>query len=282
MANFKRTFKRFASGPKLCYGLAMKILPPVLPATTLPTARGGPAAPAAARQHVLIPRSHVHVTRTQAAFPQALVFAISHAEHTPAPPPAGCTGLVLTSANVLPGRPGSATSLPVYAVGPATAAAAQSAGFTVAHTGPGTAAQLVAHLLGAFSVPQTLFHPRASTAETAWHPLLTQAGHTVHSTIAYTSHYIPALPAPATHALQQPGTAVLLFSPASAKHLIFLCVQATIPVPKTVLCLSSAVAAAVTTACQAHAVSAPHPKVAAAPTLAAMQSLWQAHQRQQR
>ncbi|MCW3834928.1 uroporphyrinogen-III synthase [Sphingomonas canadensis] len=64
-----------------------------------------------------------------------------------APDPAGFDALILTSANAL--RRGGAglaklAALPVYAVGEATAAAARSAGFSVAMTGSAGAAELIA------------------------------------------------------------------------------------------------------------------------------------------
>ena len=123
--------------------------------------------------------------------------------------------LLLGSANaVRHGGPALAAlrGKPAYAVGEATARAAEAGGFTVAATGPGGLQALV----GTLSGPMRLLRPTG-----AEHVALTAPpGVEIETRIAYQS--VP-LPLTAGTAARLPGATVLLHSAAAARHLAAEC-----------------------------------------------------------
>jgi len=128
-----------------------------------------------------------------------------------APAAASFDALLIGSANaVRHGGPGleALRTLPVYAVGDATAAAAKAAGFTVAATGRGDLQSLLDTLAG----PLRLL--RVTGAEHV--PLTPPAGIAIETRVAYES-----LPLPLPDALAAKlgaGALVLLHSAAAARH----------------------------------------------------------------
>ena len=130
-----------------------------------------------------------------------------------APALGGVDALLLGSANVLRhGGPALAAykAKPVYAVGPATAAAARAAGFNVAATGPGVLQALLDR--EADALPPRLL--RVTGAEHV--PVEPPPGSGIITRIAYES--VPkAMPAPLAERLGA-GALVLLHSAAAARH----------------------------------------------------------------
>jgi uroporphyrinogen-III synthase len=156
--------------------------------------------------------------------------------------PPQATALLLTSANALFNLTvQQAAHLPVYAVGVATARAAEQHGFNIASTGTGNATAL-AHQMSALHLPpHTFWHPCASNAGHGWYAQLTQVGHTVLRTPAYRSTYCKTLTA-AEQTLLRSQPMVLLFSPAGARALWALYQTYGLPVPRRVVAISPAVA----------------------------------------
>ncbi|WP_379920759.1 uroporphyrinogen-III synthase [Erythrobacter sp. R86502] len=132
------------------------------------------------------------------------------------PEPDGIDGLLIGSANaILHGGPNIArvAGKPVYAVGEATAAAARSAGFTIAMTGSGG----LQGVLDTIAAPCHLL--RIAGEEHV--PLVPPAGVTFAEVIAYRSAFLPL--DPVRSALSQGGALVLLHSAATARHFAMEC-----------------------------------------------------------
>jgi uroporphyrinogen-III synthase len=132
------------------------------------------------------------------------------------PPPDAIDALLLGSANAI--RHGGAAldtfrSKPVYAVGEATAAGAEAAGFPVAATGQGG----LQALLGALGGPLRLL--RVTGAEHV--PLVPPKGVRIETRIAYESVPLPLLPELAERLCE--GALVLLHSAAAARHFAAEC-----------------------------------------------------------
>jgi len=138
------------------------------------------------------------------------------------PPPEDFDGLLLGSANaVRHGGPalGAFRAKPVYAVGDATGAAAEAAGFTLAATGRGELQGLLDTLAG----PLRLL--RLTAAE---HVVIAPpAGIEVETRIAYESVALP-LPRPLAERLGTGGL-VLLHSAAAARHFARECDRLAVP-----------------------------------------------------
>lgn len=211
---------------------------------------------------LLVPRTKDHLSRTLTAVRKAtrqkvIGLAVSTVTHSPTVVPFNCTGLVLTSAQAIPSLIYVPPELPTYCIGPTTAQAAEKKGLLVLHTEP-DAAHLTAYI--AQLHPQRFFHPKAENATPLNLPM-----HTVVNRIAYTTQYIPQLPAATLRTLRKtPPTGVLLFSPATAKTVARLFAQHNLPLPKTAYCLSPNVAEAWPDTPQ---------KIAACPTLKDMLDL---------
>lgn len=91
---------------------------------------------------------------------RAMPLFAAHALDWQAPDPGDFDALLLTSAQALhlAGRElGRLAALPAYAVGPATAAAAQAVGLTVAMTGPGDAQSLLEAMASSGKTPDILW-----------------------------------------------------------------------------------------------------------------------------
>lgn len=138
------------------------------------------------------------------------------------PDPEGIDGLLIGSANaILHGGENLArlTSKPVYAVGEATAAAARSAGFTVAMTGSGG----LQGVLDAIAAPCHLL--RIAGEEHV--PLSPPAGVTFSEVIAYRSEALPL--DPVAPLLASGEALVLLHSAATAAHFAAECDRLGLP-----------------------------------------------------
>lgn len=132
------------------------------------------------------------------------------------PAPGDVDGLLLGSANAIR-HGGSALALlrgkPVYAVGRATAAAAEEAGFTVAAAGRGELQSLVASL-----VPPLRLLRLTGAEHVALEP---PAGIAIETRIAYESAPLPMSADTAARLTQ--GALVLLHSAAAARHFAAEC-----------------------------------------------------------
>ena len=140
-----------------------------------------------------------------------------------APPPSEeIDALLLGSANaVRHGGPEleAFRSKPVYAVGEATAAAAEAAGFTIAAAGLGGLQSLLDTLAG----PLRLLRPTGAEHV----PLLPPPGVEIVTRVAYESVPLP-LPQPAAERLGE-GALVLLHSAAAARHFAAECTRRGVP-----------------------------------------------------
>jgi uroporphyrinogen-III synthase len=202
----------------------------------------------------LLPRAVAALV--QAGIPESSLIPLALTTPTPVPftLPPNAQALWFTSqlaiatliqSDVTNHLPHSLKSLPAHCVGPATAAAAQAAGFTVALTGPGNAAQLTAQVLARKLPPTHFFHPHGPHPTPAIWQALTAGGHTVTPGQTYALTPLTTLP-PATVAQLQatPPTLTLLWSPASASALAKLLKAHQLPPSPHALCLSPAVAKA--------------------------------------
>jgi uroporphyrinogen-III synthase len=113
-------------------------------------------------------------------------------------------------------------TLAVAAVGKATAAAAQEAGFRVTHVGKGTGADLIAELAPGMHAKH-VFLPRSDRAGAAHFAQLHLAGAHVREVVAYRTVCSETLD-PASVAASDAADAILFFSP-SAVHAFLALVQ---------------------------------------------------------
>jgi uroporphyrinogen-III synthase len=112
------------------------------------------------------------------------------------------------------------SSLKIFAVGPASAAAARAAGHDHVVTGSGDAAGLLDIILSAPD-PGRLIHVRGRDQAFDLSGALNAMGRDAHSHIAYEARMAEALPAPALEALG-PRAIVLIHSPLGAERLLAL------------------------------------------------------------
>ena len=119
-------------------------------------------------------------------------------------------------------------SLQVAAVGKATAAAAQEAGFRVTHVGKGTGADLIAELAPGMHAKH-IFLPRSDRAGAAHFAQLHLAGAHVREVVAYRTVCAETLD-PASVTATADADAVLFFSP-SAVHAFVALVQQGVLLP---------------------------------------------------
>ena len=117
-------------------------------------------------------------------------------------------------------RLGAPRTLKVFAVGPASAAAARAAGHDDVITGSGDAAGLLDIILSAPD-PGRLIHVRGRDQAFDLSGALNAMGRHAHSHIAYEARMEETLPAPALQALG-PGAIVLIHSPLGAERLLAL------------------------------------------------------------
>ena len=139
-----------------------------------------------------------------------------------APEWSGAGAVIVTSPNGAGQltRLGAPRSLKVFAVGPASAAAAREAGHVDVVTGSGDAAGLLDIMLSAPD-PGRIIHVRGRDQAFDLTGALTTTGRDAHSHIAYEARAVDALPAPALKALG-PGAIVLIHSPLGAERLLAL------------------------------------------------------------
>ena len=102
--------------------------------------------------------------------------------------------------------------LPIYAVGSASAQAAQDMGFYVAHVGAGDVADLAKAVTAALDpVAGAIVHPRGATVAGDLAGTLTAAGFTVRGPVLYDAQHITELPASGRRALAAETLAAVLF-----------------------------------------------------------------------
>jgi uroporphyrinogen-III synthase len=170
---------------------------------------------------------------------------------------AGATGLIATSRNGLRSLAASsqlhkARHLPLFAVGPATAALARELGFKTVHDGAGTAAELVPLIVESDKKTlQNLVHLAGDHLAFDLAGALKAKGIQIQVVEAYRSVAAKALAAPVPHLLAEGQLdAVILMSPRSAK--VWAELTASLPQKADLtrlvhICLSSAVAKGLTT-----------------------------------
>ena len=148
-------------------------------------------------------------------------------ERLPAALPALVDGIVVASAQALPGLPTALRAVPLFAVGDATAAQARAAGFIYVASAAGTARELAA-LVGARLAPGA----RLLLACGAGHSIdlaadLRGRGFRVTRRVVYRSHPARQLDAAARAALEAGEVdRVMVFSPASARSFVTLVTEA--------------------------------------------------------
>lgn len=165
----------------------------------------------------------------------------------------GVQALLATSANGVRAlaRRAERRDVPVYAVGPQTAEAAQSAGFKTVHSAEGDSLMLV-EFVGAHLDPAKgqLLHAAGAETVGRLRQALQAKGFAVETTVLYDAVPVAALPENALATLQD-GTlgGVLLFSPRSAKTFATLTTEAKLAASCAKLeayCISAATASALT------------------------------------
>lgn len=216
----------------------------------------------------LLPRAVASLV--QAGIPESAIIPLALTTPTPLPftIPQNAQALWLTSQLAIQSLTQSEVtnhllfplkSLPAYCVGPATAAAAQAAGFTVTLIGPGNAAQLAAQVLAQQLPPTHFVHPHGPHPTPAIWQALTGGGHTVTPLQTYTLTPCTTLPSATVAQLRAtPPAITLLWSPASSKTLAKLLKSHNILPSPHALCLSPAVAKAAQ-ACWPTCHTSPHP-----------------------
>ena len=109
--------------------------------------------------------------------------------------------VVVTSGNALPAVAGM-VGLPLLAVGDATAAKAQAAGFSDVRSGRGDASDLAALVAACLPAGSHLLLPTAEGEGAALAAALQRSGHVVHRATAYAVHPVSTLPTPAAEAIE--------------------------------------------------------------------------------
>lgn len=184
------------------------------------------------------------------------------------------SGVIVTSANAIRAirdRPLAAriASLPVFAVGDATAAAATEAGFTSVKSSAGDAVQLHKLITGQGNrrTVRPLLYLRAEDVSRDMASMLKGDGIEVVSKAVYRMAMLPDLPAPATEAFAANGIeAVLHYSRRSAQAFVAAAARAglsvtALGVPQ--ICIAGAVADVLHQADAARVVSAAEPNESA-------------------
>ncbi|MEQ8369937.1 MAG: uroporphyrinogen-III synthase [Alphaproteobacteria bacterium] len=171
----------------------------------------------------------------------------------PMPALDGAAALLLTSANGLVGlaaRPAaeqaSLRGLPVWCVGPATAAAAEAAGYTVAATAAGDGAALARAVAARLSpAAGWLLHAAGEDVAGGLDAGLASGGFSARRWVVYSARTATVLPVAAREALAGDGpVAVLFFSGRSAAAFATLAADHAAPARLTAFCLSERVARA--------------------------------------
>ncbi len=145
-----------------------------------------------------------------------------HPADGPLPPLEGGQAVLITSANAVPFLPEAARSLPLFAVGEASAAAARAAGFVRAESAAGDGAALIARVCARLR-PEAgpLWLAVGEGQGKAAAAALERAGFIVRRAEVYRAVPVPALPGEAEAALLAPATsglrAALFFSAETAR-----------------------------------------------------------------
>lgn len=181
------------------------------------------ATPSASGLRVLVTRPRHQAEATAALLRrrghQPLVDPILSIEPLPLPPldPSGFAALVVTSANAVPALVKPLCRLPLYVVGPATAAAAAAAGWPIAGEASGDGASL-AGLLAARLRGGRILHLGGADVADGLPEGLAPAGIAVEHHAAYRAVAAAGLPPATRRALQaRQLDAVLLMSPRTAR-----------------------------------------------------------------
>jgi uroporphyrinogen-III synthase len=149
---------------------------------------------------------------------EPLVDPILAIEPVPLPPLAaeGYRALLVTSVNAVPSLPDGLRSLPVFAVGSATATALRAAGWPIAGEAAGDGRSL-ADLVAARLPPGRLLHPGGEDRAPALARDLAAAGFVIEQHTSYRAVAASTLPDATCRALENGALdAVLLLSPRSA------------------------------------------------------------------
>jgi uroporphyrinogen-III synthase len=161
----------------------------------------------------------------------------------------GAAALLVTSRHGVPGLPGADLGLPVFAVGPATAAAARAAGWSDVREGPGDGAGLARLLAATLPAGARLVHVSGADVRPGLAEGLAAAGFDYRRHVGYRAVLCRDLGSATRAALAERWLdAVLLFSPRSATHWASLvrrdALAGTLD-EVSALCLSPAIAEAV-------------------------------------
>mgnify|MGYP006419020467 FL=1 len=148
-------------------------------------------------------------------------------------------------------------SLPIYAVGSATAQAAQDMGYYAVHIGGGDVGALEALMIDTLDPKAgALVHPRGATVAGDLEATMTTAGFTVRAPVLYDAMHKTTLPEAGRAALDSGDLdAVLFFSPKTARTFVDVVTEAELQNScKTIdaFCLSPAVADAASDLPWAH------------------------------
>lgn len=176
---------------------------------------------------VWVARPEPGATRTGAALAALghapLVAPVLAVRPTGERPPGGpFDALLLTSANAVPALR-DIPSLPVFAVGPRTAALAREAGLGPVHAGPGDAAGLASLVSQILPPGARLLHAAGAERKPEPAATLAAAGFRVATCVAYAAEALPALPEPVGRALAGENLdAVLHYSRRSAAIVLAL------------------------------------------------------------
>lgn len=194
---------------------------------------------------ILLPRPQQHLARTQQALQASgicdiLPLELAHPQPVSISVPGGVTAIIFTSQlGVHPALP----KLPAACVGEATAALAESKGFSVNIIGTSNAESLSRSIIAAYRKPQHFLHPHGEKTPLEWHDLLREAGHRVTPLLAYTTQPVPKLSPSIVQVLEREETThTVLMSVESGKHLAKLLKQANMKPQGTAICISKAVA----------------------------------------
>lgn len=126
---------------------------------------------------------------------EALVAPLSTIVQTGETPPGGPFGaLLVTSANAVPVLAGFDRTLPVFAIGPRTAALVRAAGFTEVRSAEGDGASLAALVANVVSPGTRLLHVAGRDHKPEPQASLARAGFAVETFVAYEAVAAAALP----------------------------------------------------------------------------------------
>ena len=187
---------------------------------------------------LIVTRPRSDGERTQAALLQAghraILAPLLEIHMLPGPKLAlaGVSALIATSANAVEALAARTQSrdLPLFVVGPNSAAAAREAGFTTVYSGNGGADALVPHILQRLSPAHSvLFHAAPAQSAGTLEAELSRHGYKLQREILYEARAVRTLPHAAATSLST-GTAdgALFYSPRSARIFARLVTEASL------------------------------------------------------